>query len=502
MSAPNRPNIRPCPATTRHAFTLIEVLIATVIIALGALGLLALFAGAAAQQQASSRTTLSSFITSAAESGLVNRFGKFATDPNNAASSSALAAVSDGVWRPLTMDAARHTLLTPPGTFSLVDASPETLFSFPGPTTPDSPGQPEEHRFVAGNPTGIYGNGNLRNFSFGDIEPESLDITISISGLDSMGTRINLGTLNYSRVPGVSYDSDEPERELYIYTRDGSRTKDPRYTPRFPGDPLPPEDPELEADYVIVDVSLRRNQSDAIRPARIYALQIPSLLSPGNAESRRVESIVTDEYEWRDEQLVTLRERIVLRPDASSLTGTRPDLAYSVLYKRDASTGSASAAIIVYQLTAASSRAEYLPREQAGDVDANRAPIRRTTITLGENVTTRQQFIRTQNPPDAWITSAGQIVVFEGDPATNTPGADGVYRVIRQEVRDGTYIGYLDRAPRFRNRAVVSTAAAQSGQTVQARVFGIAESVTSRSDSSVWTLRPVEARVFQVPISQ
>jgi hypothetical protein len=253
---------------------------------------------------------------------------------------------------------------------------------------------------------------------------------------------------------------------------------------------------------VIVDVSLRRNQSDAIRPARIYAMSIASLLSPGNSESRRIESIRTNKYKWRDEQLVTLRDRIVLRPDASSLTGTRPDLAYSVLYKRDASTGSASAAIIVYQLTAASSRAEYLPREQAGDVDANRAPIRRTTITLGENVTTRQQLIRTQNPPDAWITSAGQIVVFEGDPATNAPGADGVYRVIRQEVRDGTYIGYLDRAPRFRNRAVVSTAAAQSGQTVQARVFGIAESVTSRSDSSVWTLRPVEARVFQVPISQ
>lgn len=508
MSAPNRSNTTPRAATARRAFTLIEVLIATVIIALGALGLLALFAGAAAQQQASSRTTLSSFITSAAESGLVSRFAAFATDRNNASSSNALAAVSDGVWRPLTMDSARHTLLTPPGTFSLVDfpSDSETLFTRPSSPSPDLPNQPEEHQFLGGNPTGVYASGNLRNFSIGDIEPDSLVIEVQYTSLvdDGMGGYVRTAPVvnTYSRVPGVNYDSDRIDQDLYIFTLDGSRTKDPLYTPRLPGDPLPPEDPALEADYVIVDVSLRRNQADAIRPARLYAMSIASLVSSGNVESRRIESIRTNKYKWRDEQLVTLRDRVVLRPDSTSATGTRPDLAYSVLYKRDANSGSASAAIIVYQLTAASSRAEYLPHELAGDVDARRAPIRRTTVTLGENVATRQQFIRTQSPADAWVTSAGQIVVFEGDASRNVPGADGVYRVIRQEVSNGTYTGYLDRSPRFRNRAVVSTAAAQAGQMVQARVFGIAESVRSRSDDSAWTLRPVEARVFQVPISQ
>ena len=51
----------------RDAFTLIEVLIATFIFALGILGLLALFAGAAVQQQAASQVTNSVFASNAAE---------------------------------------------------------------------------------------------------------------------------------------------------------------------------------------------------------------------------------------------------------------------------------------------------------------------------------------------------------------------------------------------------------------------------------------------------
>lgn len=496
------------PRRQRRGFTLIEVLIATVIIALGALGILALFAGAAAQQQSSSRTTLSSFITSAAESTLTERFGSLAADQNSSSSMSALAAVSDGVWRPLTMDARRHTLLTPPGIFSLVDfaSETETIFTRPNSANPDLPGQTEEYRFLGGSPTGVFASGNLRDFSHGDIEPDSLSFDVEYTSLasDGMGGFVRSApvTLSYARISGVDYDSDEPQRDLYIYTRDGLRQKDPRYQPRLPGDPLPPENPEEEADYIIVDVSMRRNQANTVRPASIYALQILEVRSPLGDESRRIESIQTNKYQWRDEQLLTMRDRVVERPDASSRTGSRPDLAYSVLYKRDAVSGSASVAILVYQLTATSSNAQYLPFEQVGDVDARRAPIRRATVTLGENVETRQQFISTQTPGESWVTSAGQIVVFEGNAGNGTPGADGVYRVIRQERVGSTYFGYLDRAPRFRNRAVVSTSAAQQGQTQLVTVFGVTENVRSRTDGSEWTLRPVDARVFQVSISQ
>ncbi|MEO1203263.1 MAG: prepilin-type N-terminal cleavage/methylation domain-containing protein [Pseudomonadota bacterium] len=67
----------------RSGFTLIEVLMAAFVLALGVLGLAALFAGAARQQQIASETTQSVSLSKGAEATIRQNFGRLSSDCND-----------------------------------------------------------------------------------------------------------------------------------------------------------------------------------------------------------------------------------------------------------------------------------------------------------------------------------------------------------------------------------------------------------------------------------
>lgn len=89
---------------TARAFTLIEVLMAAFIIGLGVLGLAALFAGAAFQQQISSEITSSIMLSRSAESAIANQIGTLEAECDIANPD---ARYRPGVWYPITTTSRR-----------------------------------------------------------------------------------------------------------------------------------------------------------------------------------------------------------------------------------------------------------------------------------------------------------------------------------------------------------------------------------------------------------
>ena len=111
------------PTRPRAGFTLIEVLLATFVIALGVLGILALFAGAAKQQQASSFETAAIFATKNAEGLLTSNFSALGVDPG-------APPPREDVWHILPMrgcDEQQRYLTAPPGQFFLVSVTQPTV---------------------------------------------------------------------------------------------------------------------------------------------------------------------------------------------------------------------------------------------------------------------------------------------------------------------------------------------------------------------------------------
>lgn len=484
--------------SARRAFTLIEVLMAAVIIALGALGLLALFAGAASQQQESSRSTLASFVSANAQRTLEESLGKLVPEIRGTTVTVPL----DGRWKHFDQDVNpdRRTLITPPQ-FAALRAPrvnlPHVLFARVDDGTDDStPGLAWEGRFVEGGGTAAFtASGALRHFSHANIDADSLTMRVEISYLVPAGgayVRDGRLSLELRREPKLSstdtnYASDRPAEGRFIYTLNGLRTRDPEYVPGpFDTDSGP-------LCYAIVDIA---HGVDSLDPARLVEFEI---YDP-NLQSARIERIVATQFNWRTKQLLSVSDRLVRRSDDTAPTGTRPDLAFSVLYRL--SPGDAKAAMFVYQLTATSSSGDYEPRESLADFDADRAPLRRVrNVVLREDTALKQTRIEVTGEANAFITAPGQVVVIERDGVN--PGSDGIYRVQRQVRVGDVFQGYLDRSPRRGGRAILTASERQNGTPRSVDVIGVAETHTSGDPSgSVWRLRPVEGRIIQVPLAQ
>lgn len=483
---------------SRGAFTLIEVLMAAVIIALGALGLLALFAGAASQQQESSRSTLASFVSANAQRTLEESLGKLVPDVRGATVTVPL----DGRWKHFDQDntPGRRTLVAPPQ-FAALRAPrvnlPHLLFArVDDGTDATTPGLAWEGRFVEGGGSAAFtASGAVRHFSHANIDPDSLTMRVEISYLVPAGgayVRDGRTSLELRREPmlnsgDTNYASDRPGEGRFIYTLNGLRTRDPNYVPNgFETDSGP-------FCYAIVDVS-QSNDPTNPAPARVVEFEIydPNLLSA------RIERIVATQFNWRTKQLLSVSDRLVRRSDDTAPTGTRPDLAFSVLYRL--SPGDAKAAMFVYQLTATSSSGDYEPRESLADFTNDRAPLRRVrNVVLREDAALKQTRIEVTGEANAFITTPGQVLVIESEGVN--PGSDGIYRVQRQVRVGNVFQGYLDRSPRRGGRAILSADDRQNGTARSVDVIGVAETHTA-DDGSVWRLRPVEGRIIQIPLAQ
>lgn len=508
--------------SSRSGFTLIEVLLSTFILSLGVLGLLALFAGAARQQQASVETT-SAFITSQnAEAALEQAFG--ALVPNTGT-----AAFPPGIWTRLSMNRRFHYLTVNPrgssnGPYFLVPPTSQlplsiyTHFDAAG-SFADSPQNCYDTGFA-------FGAADSTSFTAASdigqrrIEKDSLQITVYLSRwqdingdgmIDDSDERVFLQPQVFERLP-VDYASDpsDPNDSVYIYPLRGSEQHDPLFAGNAGQFQLPPD----TISYIRVDLQLAPGGTTNASIVEMRFGDIrdecngfidASTASPTSWEAGRVERIEINDYRWLNDQLVSLNDRVITKPQVQSNGDVvdRAEQAYSVAFRP--SGAGFQAVIATYQLLPTAATGDWIPPEREEDVEANVSPLRRADLALYYDADLDEYYFRS-TAEFRWAVEPGQVLLVEGNPnVLGQIGADQPVRVVRQirEVPElgGQYRGYLDRQPRANNRGMLPTAFRRAGTGVLLRVLAIADTARSTSDDqAVWKLKPLDMRVIQVPL--
>ncbi len=454
----------------RRAFTLVEVLIATFIIAIGMLGLLALFAGAASQQQTATQATAATTMAYGARAVLEPRFGRLVIG-------AATTPPAPGVWSPLAMNQEFQTLTVNPNCrddlYFVVDARGDLLYE-------QRTWVPGEPGFTGGTPVGALAT--LKPLGQRRVEPNSLVFVVTVA--DNDGSTV---PYFYYRTQQV-YQGDQPGSDRYVYPFNG-------------------DDANSALDYIIVDVQDAPCRLD-IRRAYIHAMNIGAVAA--DTLNKYIQTIEVRPYQWRNDQLVSLSDRILNRADPSAPGGERPDISYSVLYQQDS--GVARMAVVTYQLTPESGGAQYIPpeydRQDFQGVNGYRnPPLRRANLALGYDPDAQAYYFSPSNDDDEflWATTPGQILIVAGNanvvPAT--PGADSEVRVVRRERRMTGSIerwrGYINDSPRRNNVSMLPLVKRENGAVEELTVFGVNDVVTSRApDRSRWRLKPLQVNVFQI----
>lgn len=495
-----------------RGFTLIEVLMATFVIALGVLGLLALFAGAAKQQQVSSQETSAGIAVRSAVGMLEQGFGVMQIPPG------LQQYFKEGVWTPLSMHREGYLTVNSGGAADaasfLVDGPPTVLFRFePSGGYLDDPSAPSEPGFTD-TPTGRFGE-TRSNFRFKHrrIDPDSLQIVVQMSQwIDVNGDGLFEDGVDQREYPpqtrvfrrnrAIEYASDETSERSgrWVVPLEGNPAHDPENSEGFV------IDPREDRSWVTIDVEPNPEGDD---PARLYEVNIGEIRG---WQSGLVERIEVTDYKWRNDQLVSLGDRLRSRADASAPNGRRADQCYSVLFRRMPG-GATQACVMAYQLTATSASSEFVPPEEAADLQDNAGPMRWRLMYLHRDVEDPKQFyFRVVEEEDLWIIQPGQRLLI-GE-KVGMPGLGGasetvkVIRVVRERPDQGSqWRGYIDGLPRVLDPTVVPTPrerpAVRPGQVSDGpyKVYGVADTVKSARDSSVWKLTPLYSQTFEVRLA-
>lgn len=465
-------------SSARHGFTLIEVMMATFIIGLGVLGLLALFAGAARQQQIASQTTSSVQAANNAVARLSLRVGQL-----EGPGLSTLSTTGNRVWyaaKSRSSDDPTLVLTLEPSSmdriFALIEPSqptPIALYERPlsgALSTVSDPGFP-----AGGAPDGPF-VGNVRALPDRRIDPDTIQLEVVL----------------------VNSMTNAPERRLY--------SRPPMDDPNEFLNCAPPNQWAFwnggvtsTNDFVVIDV--QESPLDAVTPARLAGLNIPdAALAP-----IVVDRVELADYRWRSDELLSLSDRLVYAPDATAPGGRRPTIGFAVLYRKfDAQS---QVALFSYTLTPPSGSAVYVPPETPGDdTDGTQpfgAPLSQVSATLGWDETRQEYYFETLTPEASWVLEPGQELLVGqcesgcGD-LLSSGGSDLPVRVVsRVEMGGGLARGYLNDSPRNGNRSYLPSRASPPAEL---SVWGIRDRVRSQTDRTgpAWRLRPLDVQVIQV----
>jgi type II secretory pathway pseudopilin PulG len=465
-----------------RAFTLVEVLIATFIIALGVLGLLALFAGAARQQQTATQVTLAATAARNAEAIIGNNFGRLQN-----------ANLASGEWRPLPIASLQFPYLTvnpncdPLGPYFLVDSLdplPRSLYTWTETLEYLTP-FPALFEFT-GTPPPAFAR-DLRNIGQRRIDPDSVFIQVEVTFDPPLGQgTFRRDVYNYFRLPDEIYTEDSGS--LLVFPRDG-----------IPSSISPPR-PLL--DYITLDCQF---SCTGTQPARIYGLRIDPVSQ--NINQYYISRIDLISYKWRNDQLVSLGDRVITRFDPTAPDQARPDIAYSLLFRKIDT--ASQMCVFTYQLTPSSSSARFVPPETEqilyGPDRFTRPPVRRADVNLFYDEEAKAYYITMRTDPEEslWALAPGQVLLVAQRLTPVGPGADAPVKVVRRERRitganNVQWRGYLSDSPRTGNNSLLSISQRANGQSVAISVFGVNDVVRSLQDNSEWRLKPLEAFVFQV----
>lgn len=504
----------------RRGFTLIEVLIATFVIALGSIGLIALFAGAASQQRVASQTTASVIVSKNAEAIIAPRFGTIEGTLFDGISGSGNPADLDrGVWWPVPADI-RGNLSINPGAnniqqrerayFRLERNEPVVLFDLPE-------GQDWRQRALGRGRYRVDGqgpDGEIFNTSSASVR------NFPVSRLDARATA-SIQVVTNDKVqpndPNYNYQGEVTHRFVYV-NYDYSQSRPPQWPATANFSPqgeyalftmtgaLPAT---INQPYIVVKRQEEVVGGNSEPLARIEEFNFNALVDPdaGNPQTQRhLQRVIVPRVVYRSSEVVSIRDRVVEIADPDFDAGVRPDVGYSLLFRKLES-GNSQIAIFTYFISGTDRDGRFLLTERQ-----NQAPGPFGTdsgsdewglqmvggVTLAYDEEREQFYFLANNEEQIRALAPGSVLLVSGEPEGNSnriAGADLPVRVVRQ-VRapsGNAFRSYINRVPRSGGKSMLPF----RNQTRDLNVWTIREQVTSR-DGSVWSLRPRELRIFNV----
>lgn len=473
-------------------FTLIEVLIAVVIIGLGMIGLSALFAGAARQQQIVSQSARSTTAARNAEAKILNLFSGFrdVTDLANCrhAGNPALVDPDDRLtfeWRPVFAsdrdeDADALTVFNRPRSPNPALACTATYFERP---VPEFVPLDISARFGSELSPSIDVDG-FANFAQANLVPglnpvfpvrsvvaDTLEIDVYIAGTAAVGA----SDPDFPATPDgrlirytYAYDSSDPASPSA-----GEGPCNPDFIrlrpkgdlhPRFAAQGWSVADWKTQ-DFIGVQAfkcPVERSGDDPLL-ARIENMKIFGVLesptggtpaNPSPRTGRYIQKIVVRSCTHRSLTLLTRAERVL---SETSPDGTSRDVAAVSVMMR-ATPGNDNGALVCvfnYGVQGSTEGARFIPLERPGDPDHLR-PVRAARLQLVYNNETQSYWFFAQRAPgdvtqdESFLARSGQTVLFAGDFSNGHAGADAAVRVVRVVTLDRSrgFWCELDRAPR------------------------------------------------------
>ncbi len=465
-------------------------MLAVVILGLGILGLAALFAGLAKQQQTSTQIRRSVQVGLNVKSSLSGQLGNVeGVNPNDLPLGQWAKIKSLGVANEETQ--LDISTLSPGGrgeAFFRVNAPGELLFENPM----DVFGGPTNGGLGVGSMSGMPfvdggGQSQIQNLSNGPVIPSSLRVIITISDSAAGGGG---APLEFTfRVPNaVTLDLNNPPTNSV--------------TLRLNGDPT---------DFTS---EIRMNLAEptpgnSFDPPAITSFNLGPLFTAPSTQW--ISEIRVADYQWRNTTLLSLNERLsFVADDRFPPSGLRPDLGYVLFFRNLGDIG--QAIVLTYALSPQSR-----PRLQNDDfpfmppdhLDPRTDPgsiVRELEVDLGYDADRRQYFISVDKDSDfSWVATPRQILLMSSTRGfgnnMDDPGADDVVRVVSQSLdpnNSDIIRGWLDDAPR-RNLAAV-LAPRRGVSPVSIFVYALNPEVISATpgDNTRWRVSPIDARVIPV----
>ncbi len=497
----------------RVGFTLIEVLIATFVIALGSIGLIALFAGAAAQQRVSSQTTASVIVSKNAEAIISPRFGRiegtlFDGQPNPDD-------LVRGVWYPVPANNDLNLSINPNAQdieerarayFLLERNEPVVMFELPESTQWRQTAL-GRGRYLAngqGPDANVFSNSPyaVRQFPVGRVdarETGSLQVFTNDKPFPSdpaynyrgeIGHRFVYVNTDYSMGRPVNWPVSapfDPQGDLALFTQTGG----------FPG---------TDGDYILV----RRLENAPVGEPLSYIeeFRLNNLVLSGQSPQfqRHIQRIIAPRVVYRSSEVISSGDRVIEVEDEDFDAGVRPDVGYSLLYRKLESGGS-QIAVFTYFINGSDRSGRFLlresfderPRPFGSDSGSEEWALQMLGgIVLAYDDSREQFYFEAESDEEIDALAPGAVLLVSGEDEgapDRVIGADLPVRVVRQ-VRspngDG-FRSYINRVPRSQGKSMLPF----RNQTRQLDVWTIRDEVES-VDGSEWSLRPRELRIFNV----
>lgn len=500
--------------TPKSGFTLIEVLIATFVIALGSLGLLALFAGAASQQRVASQTTAAVIVSKNAEAIVSPRFGRIdgtlfdgLPSPND---------LDTGVWFVVPADDDGNLSINPnpddvedrrEAYFLLERNEATTLFDLPLTT--------QWRQIALGR--GFYRrdgqgpDGTLFNVSPYSIRPFPVS---RIDGRAISTIRVITNDKPLDNDPAYNYQGEVSTRFIYVNTNYAANrpTGWPTNAPfsnqgeyalfttngALPGDTQP---------FILLKRMEDPSENDALSEIEQFNLRALVEPVPGNPQfHRHIQRIEVPRVVYRSAEVISARDRVVEVRDPDFDAGVRPDIGYSLLYRKLAS-GSSQIAIFTYFIQGSDRSGRFLLEESESDspgpfgADSGSATWGLQMlggVVLAWDDDREQYYFEAESDEEIDALEPGAVLLVSGEPegtANRVIGADLPVRVVRQiRSPDGNgFRSYINRVPRSAGQSMLPF----RNQTKALNLWTIRRDVES-TDGSEWSLRPRELRIFNV----